>query len=302
MADFVIDNTLYSIGKDLDGEEKTTKDLQNVILDIIKEIDRVFRLHHLTYALYAGTALGLYNYGGFIPWDDDADLFILYEELPEIVKAFQEDLGPDYYFECYETNKRYNVLIPTIKVRKKNTYMKEKNFFLPNRCKSGDGVFVDLVVFMGCAQDYKERMKTYKYSKRRMPIYCILDGLFRIHPYHMKKKIKEHEKKVAEYYQDSPYLSQTVCYPFLDWSKDKNKKKLYSNRCDLLPVKEYLFEGVPLYSFNNLKQYCIDEYGEKSLRVSQDGVWIDPYPAERRKSHHLKSFSLNREKLVKKKK
>ncbi|MCD8195478.1 MAG: LicD family protein [Coprobacillus sp.] len=300
MTEFVIDNTIYPLGKDLDGEVKTTKDLHDVLLDIVKEVDRVFRLHHLTYALYAGTALGLYNYGGFIPWDDDVDLFILYEELPDIVKALKEDLGPDYYFECYETNKRYNVLIPTIKIRKRNTYMKEKNILLPNRTKSGDGVFIDLVCFMGCASDYKERMKTYKYSKRRMPLYCLLDGILHIHPYHMKKKIKEHEKEVAEYYLDSPYLSQTVCYPFLDWSKDKNKKKLYSNRADLLPVKEYMFEGVMLYSFNNLKQYCIDEYGEKSLRVKEGDKWVDPYPENRRSPHHLSKYSLTREKVVKK--
>lgn len=51
-----------------------TKQVQTRLLEILKTIDKVCREHHLTYYLLAGTMLGAVRHGGFIPWDDDADI------------------------------------------------------------------------------------------------------------------------------------------------------------------------------------------------------------------------------------
>lgn len=40
------------------------------------EMNRVCRKNNIPYALHAGDALGVINYKGFIPWDDDIDLAI----------------------------------------------------------------------------------------------------------------------------------------------------------------------------------------------------------------------------------
>ena len=37
-----------------------------------------------------------------------------------------KDLGDNFTFDCYETDERYNVLVPTMKVKRKDTYLKEK--------------------------------------------------------------------------------------------------------------------------------------------------------------------------------
>ena len=51
-----------------------TKEMQQIILGILKAIDKVCREHNLQYFMIAGTMLGAVRHHGFIPWDDDADV------------------------------------------------------------------------------------------------------------------------------------------------------------------------------------------------------------------------------------
>ena len=54
--------------------DEETKKLQACILELMVNIDRVCREHHLRYYLLAGTMLGAVRHKGFVPWDDDADI------------------------------------------------------------------------------------------------------------------------------------------------------------------------------------------------------------------------------------
>ena len=73
-GNFIVDTNKYSLGLDIDGKENTTEDLHPLLLKIVLELDRICRKYNIPYALSYGSALGLYNYGGFIPWDDDMDI------------------------------------------------------------------------------------------------------------------------------------------------------------------------------------------------------------------------------------
>ena len=56
------------------------KELQNVILNIAYDIDQFCQKHNITYRLMGGSALGAKRHGGFIPWDDDLDVFMTPDE------------------------------------------------------------------------------------------------------------------------------------------------------------------------------------------------------------------------------
>src|SRR5574344_1621545 len=60
------------------------------------------------------------------------------ENYYKLIEAFKKDLPDDYTFQCYETDKRYLVTYPAMKIRKKNSYIKEKNFQLCNKCLDSD--------------------------------------------------------------------------------------------------------------------------------------------------------------------
>ena len=72
------------------------KEMQNIELNLLLELDRVCKENHLRYYMDGGTLLGAMCYEGFIPWDDDIDLKMPrkdYEKLLSLQKEF-----PKYIF------------------------------------------------------------------------------------------------------------------------------------------------------------------------------------------------------------
>ncbi|SEM55903.1 lipopolysaccharide cholinephosphotransferase [Prevotella sp. ne3005] len=72
--------------------------MQLIELDLLKEFDRVCRLHNISYVITDGTMLGAVRHHGFIPWDDDADICMLREDYERFKKEAMKDLNPDICF------------------------------------------------------------------------------------------------------------------------------------------------------------------------------------------------------------
>ena len=283
---FIKDETQYLLGQDTDGTLTYFKDIQGIVFDIILEIDRICRKNNIPYALAFGSALGLYNYQGFIPWDDDADIAIDYFDIQRLKEAFDKDLGADFDYICYEKDERWNVLIPTFKVKKRVGYMQDRNYkLIPDRTNSYEGFFVDIVAFMGM-KNAKEHKKIIHRSQRRLVRYFISDYMFNHDPLRLKRKIKEEEKVLAELYKDAPYVCQSPIIPF-----QTPKINLYPREV-IYPFKEYLFNGHKLYSFNDVETFCKMRYGEKSLKQLVDGQLVDKLPQKERKALHVRKFHL----------
>ena len=290
---YIVDNNPYDLGKDVCGKHHDVREVHPILLKLILELDRICRKNNIGYALSFGSALGIYNYQGFIPWDDDMDIAIDYFDIPRLLGAFKRDLGEEFSFDCYEDNKRYNVLIPTFKLRYKDSYIKEKYYYtLPNRCQNGDGIFIDIVAFMGVPQDKEEHQKLLKYAKKRMVGYIALDAYLRIHPLKIKTKLKLFENIVANEYKDSPYVSQTVIIPFQDWAE--KKENLAYPREVIYPFREYDFCGHKLFSFNDVEKFCELCYGKKALKKLVNGVLVDPLPMDKRNAKHNKTYCLDK--------
>ena len=286
MSDYVIDKTPYYLGKDLDGTKTNIADIQGIVFSIMVEIDRVCRKNNIPYALAFGSALGLYNYQGFIPWDDDADFAVDYFDIPRLVEALKNDLSDEFEFTCYEKDERYNVLIPTIKVKKRFGYMQDKNWYvIPDRTKSYEGFFVDIVAFMGM-KDAKTHRKLLAKSQRRLVRYYISDGIFRIDPKKLKKKMKEDERKTAELYKNANFVCQSVIIPF-----QTAKINLYPREM-IYPFREYEFNGHKFFSFNNIVGFCLARYGEGCLKHFDGEKYVDYFPKNKRKTMHIRRFHI----------
>lgn len=70
--------------------ELTLDEVHQAELDLLALIDSFCTQHHLRYYLAYGTLLGAIRHDGFIPWDDDADVWMPREDYDRFLRLFEE--------------------------------------------------------------------------------------------------------------------------------------------------------------------------------------------------------------------
>lgn len=84
------------------------RNLQLIELEMLVEIDRICRKHHIDYSLDGGTLLGAVRHKGFIPWDDDADVIFTRHEYAKFCRACKKELDKERFFlQDYRSDKEY---------------------------------------------------------------------------------------------------------------------------------------------------------------------------------------------------
>ena len=104
---------------------QSVRDVQNKILDVMKFIDKVCRDNGITYYIMGGTALGAIRHGGFIPWDDDLDIFMTSAEYKKFEEAFNKLKSKDFVIQEWRTVDSY---LEYAKVRMNGTTLIEHSF------------------------------------------------------------------------------------------------------------------------------------------------------------------------------
>ncbi len=82
--------------------EDTTKFLQTLELDMVKELVRLCDKHHLTCFMAGGTFLGAVRHKGFIPWDDDIDMGMYRKDYDKFLKIAETELPYPYKIQTYQ--------------------------------------------------------------------------------------------------------------------------------------------------------------------------------------------------------
>ncbi|MFU2055263.1 LicD family protein, partial [Gallibacterium anatis] len=61
----------------MDRKKINEKDYKSILLQVLVNFDSFCRKHNISYSLAYGSMLGAIRHKGFIPWDDDIDIFML---------------------------------------------------------------------------------------------------------------------------------------------------------------------------------------------------------------------------------
>ena len=123
----------------------TLRQIQLAELDCLKEIDRVCKENHISYSLAYGTMLGAVRHKGFIPWDDDLDIYMNLREFRRFQGCFH---SKGFFLQTPTSDPEMPFIL--YKLRKNGTKMIEKGMESLNMHQ---GVWVDIFLYVDSARN-----------------------------------------------------------------------------------------------------------------------------------------------------
>ena len=124
-------------------QERTPEEVRKIQLyqlEMLCEVDRICRKRHIPYSVIAGTLLGAVRHGGFIPWDDDADVAFLRPQYEAFREAVRTELDTSrFYFQEIRDTPGYRWGYGKLR-RKGTAFVREHQEHMPYE----QGVFIDL--------------------------------------------------------------------------------------------------------------------------------------------------------------
>ena len=121
-------------------DQHTLRKIQLIELELLEEVDRICKKCDIHYNIIAGTLLGAVRHGGFIPWDDDADVALLRGEYEKFRRACKTELDTErFYFQDHRNTLGYRWGYG--KLRRKDTlFLRENQEHMPYE----QGIFIDI--------------------------------------------------------------------------------------------------------------------------------------------------------------
>ena len=130
----------------------TTKDIQSISLQTLKQITDLCDVLHLRYVLMYGTLLGAVRHQGFIPWDDDVDIMMPRPDYNTLMQYLSENKLPHLSLFNHDVCPDYPYMIS--RISDDRTVLE-----MDNEKSIGMGVFIDIYPFDGLGNTKDEAVK-----------------------------------------------------------------------------------------------------------------------------------------------
>lgn len=250
---------------------------QEALLRLLVESDRIMTENEIEYVLFGGSTLGACRHHGFIPWDDDIDIILDFENYYKLEKLFRD--GPIGGVNLVFFNNEPNWYRPFAMFVKTD----DTCYAVPSLYTNGKatGTRIDVMI---CDYVPKERLEDYRrdlmlYEESLMDVslsdYELFD--YKEEYYALKKRImKEGKAKVEaelrknlEAYSLLPNADQLVVRY---WTRELR----HYDKDDIFKAKLEWFEG---------HKMPVPANPEKQLREQYGYDWYIIPPAESWESH-----------------
>lgn len=203
-------------------EIKDLETIKKIELEILVKIDEICRSQGLNYMLCGGTLLGAVRHKGFIPWDDDIDIFLPREDYVSFIDYCSTHDCDFELFSCFSNN---NYTMPFAKACDKKTIIIDRN----DAEASMHGVWVDVFPIDGLGNTKKEAKR---FSKKL---------LFSKYFHTVARWKTFYKSKTKPWYYEPFRFGIFVLTRFV---RNLNKlTKRFDKKCSTKPFKSSLFCG-----------------------------------------------------------
>ena len=241
---------------------QSVKQVQQKILEVMKYIDALCRKHGITYYIMGGTALGAVRHGGFIPWDDDLDIFMTPSEYEKFKRVFEKENSSLFVLQEWRTTPDY---LEYAKVRMNGTTFIEESF--KDRTDLHQGIYVDIMI-LHKVPDNQLLQKVVYYESKFVTLYAlsqrnwkpktkaqsIVLKLLKVMPCKMMAKLC--------YQHIYKYDGMTNGFKYCYWiTPAKFRNGLFDASYFSEPV-DIPFEDTVLYGSKKIKEYLVYRYGD----------------------------------------
>lgn len=265
----------------------TFREIQLQELEMFKYFIEFCEKHAITYYLCGGTMLGAIRHQGFIPWDDDIDLFVPradFEKLITLHHAYNE--GTPYEVSTFRLG---NLNRAFIRIFNKNIPI-EKEFLNDEYDKY---LWIDIFPLDGLPDDDKEVEQLYRKIRRYSKMLVWKRARFGVGktfvakvvkpmiklallPISMTTILKKIEKLATKYPMETAnYVGEVTLG--LHGKNERNLKVAF------LPQIDVVFEGLTVKGMANYEQYLTLKYGD----------YMTLPPEEKRETHSIKAWYVN---------
>lgn len=255
------------------------RDVQMSILKVAKEIHKICEENGIKYIMMGGTFIGAIRHKGFIPWDDDIDFGMTYDQYQKFIKVIKNMNHPWIVFDIPSIdNKEYANLF--IKAYDKNTTFIEHD--KPNDIR---GVFVDIFPVVYAKDTKGESLKELKYG------FCLrrLVQAKRYNLYEGRMMMTLFSKISAS------MVPRTLLYMLIQnqFKRLSNQKAKYFVALDGTKKDiydgSYFAEDFVLYDFEDTQFYGIKDYD--GFLTDVFGHYMQLPPEDKRLPHHISYFN-----------
>lgn len=201
-------------------------------LEITEKIIEICDKYKITYYFGDGSLLGAIRHQGFIPWDDDMDIYMYRKDYNKFLSIAEKELKPPFFTQYYKTEKGY--YYGHAQIRNSNTTAlinrdNENNF--------NHGIFVDIFPLDNVPDNLNERKKFIRKIRKKRKMLR----------YYYNKNNKNIVKKIIK----TIYVS--LYYKFHSLEKEIEKYEKLLTTYDNENTKEcsILFSEINKYVFKN---------------------------------------------------
>ncbi len=244
-------------------KNQSVKEVQDKILYVMKFIDNICCKNGIVYYIMGGTALGAVRHGGFIPWDDDLDIFMTPKNYEKFVKVFNAQNSSEFVLQEWRTTDKY---LEYAKVRLNGTTFIEECF--KDRKDMHHGIYVDIMILHKCPNK-KCVQKSLYYKCKYVTLYALSQRNWK-----PKTKFQSLALKVLKILPNKWFVKNSykhiykyddknlIDYKWFYWITPAGFKAGLFDREFFDNYSEIAFEDTTFMCPNKIKEYLEYRYGD----------------------------------------